>query len=146
VAHGPPITGFSHVDLSVRDREASARWYVEVLGFEIRGEGRNETFGLRSTVLVHPNAPLSIALVEHEANTGEPFDERRCGLDHLSFELPAGFDVERWARDLAERGHDVPPLGDDDGIPLVVLRDPDNIQIELYAGPLSELGGSPGTT
>jgi catechol 2,3-dioxygenase-like lactoylglutathione lyase family enzyme len=142
VAHGPPITGFSHVDLSVRDREASARWYVDVLGFEVSGEGRNETFGFRSTVLVHPSAPLSIALVEHRGNPGEPFDERRCGLDHLSFELPAGFDLEGWARDLAERGYEAPDVGDDDGIALVVLRDPDNIQIELYAGRLTELDAS----
>jgi hypothetical protein len=29
-------------------------------------------------------------------------------------------------------------IGDDHGVPLVVLRDPDNIQIELYAGPLAD--------
>jgi glyoxylase I family protein len=142
MAHGPPITGFSHVDLSVRDREASARWYVEVLGFEVRGEGVNERRGFSSTVLVHPNGAVSIALVEHRSNAGEPFDECRCGLDHLSFELPAGFDLEGWSRVLADRGHDVPPLRDDHGVPLVVLRDPDNIQIELYAGPLVELDAS----
>ena len=140
MAPGPPITGYSHVDLSVRDRDTSARWYVEVLGFEVKGRGANDEHGITSTVLVHPNAPVSIALVEHRGNPGEPFDERRCGLDHLSFELPAGFDLGRWSRALAERGHDAPSIGDDDGIPLVVLRDPDNIQIELYAGPLTELG------
>ena len=143
MAPATPITGISHVDLSVRDREASARWYVEVLGFEIRGEGVNERHGFSSTVLVHPNGPVSLALVEHDGNPGTPFDERRCGLDHLSFELPAGFDVEQWARGLAERGYDAPDVGDDDGVPLAVLRDPDKIQIEIYAGPLAELGPSP---
>jgi glyoxylase I family protein len=142
MAHGTPITGYSHVDLSVRDREASARWYVEVLGFEVRGGGANDEHGITSTVLVHPNAPMSIALVEHRGNPGEPFDERRCGLDHLSFELPAGFDLEGWARVVADRGYDAPSIGDDQGVPLVVLRDPDNIQIELYAGRLTELDAS----
>ena len=140
MAYGTPITGYSHVDLSVRDRETSARWYVEVLGFEVKGRSANDEHGITSTVLVHTNAPVSIALVEHQGNPGEPFDERRCGLDHLSFELPAGFDLEGWSRALVERGHDAPRIGDDDGIPLVVLRDPDNIQIELYAGRLTELG------
>lgn len=135
-----PVTGISHVDLSVRDRQLSARWYVDVLGFEIRSEGVNDEFGFRFTVLVHPSAPVSIALAEHPANPGEPFDERRCGLDHLSFELPTGFDLHAWTRALAGRGYDPPPVGDDHGVPLVVLRDPDNIQIELYAGPLAELG------
>ncbi|HEX6312477.1 MAG TPA: VOC family protein [Acidimicrobiia bacterium] len=135
-----PITGISHVDLSVRDRATSARWYVDVLGFAVGGEGRNDRFGFPFTVLVHPHAHVSIALVEHGGNPGEPFDERRCGLDHLSFELPAGFDLATWTAALAERGHDVPAIGDDHGVPLVALRDPDNIQIELYAGPLPELG------
>ena len=134
-----PIIGISHVDLSVRDRVVSAQWYVDVLGFDISREGANATFGITSTVLVHPNTPLSIALVEHEGNPGEPFDERRCGLDHLSFELPDGTELEEWCRDLSARGYDVPPIGEDNGVPLVVLRDPDNIQIELYAGKLEEL-------
>jgi catechol-2,3-dioxygenase len=138
---GAPIIAISHVDLSVRDRARSARWYGDVLGFDISGEGANTRFGITSTVLVHPNTPLSIALIEHRENPGERFDERRCGLDHLSFQLPTGFDLETWARSLAERGYEVPPIGDDDGVPLVVLRDPDNIQIELYAGPLEELAG-----
>jgi catechol-2,3-dioxygenase len=136
---GVPIIGISHVDLSVRNRVASAQWYCDVLGFDISGEGASAKFGITSTVLVHPNTPLSIALIEHRENPGERFDERRCGLDHLSFELPADFDLETWARSLAEKGYEVPPIGDDDGVPLVVLRDPDNIQIELYAGPLAEL-------
>jgi glyoxylase I family protein len=134
-----PITGISHVDLSVRDRAASARWYTEVLGFEVKSEGRNERYGFAFTVLVHPYARLSIALAEHPENPGAPFDERLCGLDHLSFEVPLGFDVDEWARTLAERGFDPPSVGSDHGVPLAVLRDPDNIQIELYAGPLAEL-------
>lgn len=140
MALGAPVTGISHVDLSVHDREVSARWYVDVLGFEVKGEGRNERFGFEFTVLVHPNAPVSIALAEHSENPGEPFDEHRSGLDHLSFGLPTGFDLDAWTRALADRGYDPPPVGDDHGVPLVVLRDPDNIQIELYAGPLAELG------
>ncbi|MGH8982494.1 MAG: VOC family protein [Acidimicrobiia bacterium] len=142
MAPGAPITGISHIDLSVRDRDASARWYVDVLGFEIHSEGHNRRFGFPFTVLLHPHARVSIALAEHPANPGEPFDELRCGLDHLSFELPAGFDLDAWSRGLADRGYDVPPLGDDNGVPLVVLRDPDNIQIELYAGSLPEVGSA----
>jgi glyoxylase I family protein len=133
-----PITGISHVDLSVRDRDASAQWYVDVLGFEVRKEGRNERYGFPFTVIGHPGGNVSLALCEHPQNPGDPFGEFRCGLDHLSFELPVGTDLEAWSRDLAARGYDVGPIGDDHGVPLVVLRDPDNIQIELYAGPLAD--------
>jgi glyoxylase I family protein len=134
-----PIKGISHIDLSVRNRGVSARWYVEVLGFEIREEGRNERYGFPFTVVVHPGAGVSMALVEHPQNPGESFSELRCGLDHLSFELPEGTDLAGWARELGSRGYDEPPIGDDHGVPLVVLRDPDNIQIELYAGSLPEV-------
>lgn len=133
-----PIIGISHVDLSVRDRAVSARWYVDVLGFEMRKEGRNERFDFPFTVIVHPVGNVSLALCEHPQNPGDPFEEFRSGLDHLSFELPVDTDLEAWARDLTARGYDVGPIGDDDGVPLVVLRDPDNIQIELYAGPLAD--------
>lgn len=37
-----PLTGLSHLDLSVSDRHASAQWYSDVLGFEIRGDRLNE--------------------------------------------------------------------------------------------------------
>lgn len=133
-----PIIGISHIDLSVRDRAASARWYVDVLGFEIRKEGRNERHDFPFTVIVHPASGVSIALCEHHQNPGDLFSELRCGLDHLSFELPVGTDLEAWSRDLATRGYAAGPVVDDHGVPLVVLRDPDNIQVELYAGPLAD--------
>jgi catechol 2,3-dioxygenase-like lactoylglutathione lyase family enzyme len=133
-----PITGISHIDLSVRDREASSRWYVEVLGFEIHKEARNKRFGFPFTIIVHPRARLSMALVEHPQNDGGAFSEFRSGLDHLSFELPAGTDLEAWSRDLAARGYHPPAIDHDGDVPLVVLRDPDNIQVELYAGPLND--------
>ncbi len=33
-ATAPPLTGFDHIHLYVRNREAAARWYADVLGFE----------------------------------------------------------------------------------------------------------------
>jgi catechol 2,3-dioxygenase-like lactoylglutathione lyase family enzyme len=81
---GTPLIGLSHLDLSVSDRHASAEWYASVLGFEIRGDRWNEVARLRWTHLVHP-CGLSVGLVEHPDNPGDPFDERRAGLDHVSF-------------------------------------------------------------
>jgi catechol-2,3-dioxygenase len=42
VTSGSPLSGISHLDLSVLNRHASAEWYAEVLGFEIRGDRFNE--------------------------------------------------------------------------------------------------------
>jgi glyoxylase I family protein len=128
----PDIAGVSHIDLSVSDRERSARWYQSVLGFEVRGHHLNQTTGLPWTHLTH-RAGLNLALVEHPDNTGEPFDERRCGLDHLSFELASRADLEAFRRRTIEAGIPVPPVVDTETVSVIVLRDPDNIQIELCA-------------
>jgi catechol-2,3-dioxygenase len=48
------ITGISHIDLSVSDRERSARWYQSVLGFELQGHHVNEDTGLPWSRLFHP--------------------------------------------------------------------------------------------
>jgi catechol 2,3-dioxygenase-like lactoylglutathione lyase family enzyme len=128
----PDITGVSHIDLSVADRERSARWYCSVLGFDLRERRFNEDAGLPWILLVHP-AGASLALVQHPDNCGESFDERRCGLDHLSFTVATRADLEAFRHRLAQAGVVAPPIVDTDTASVIVLRDPDNIQIELCA-------------
>jgi len=48
------LTGLSHLDLSVSDRHASARWYANLLGFEIRGGRLNEEAHLRWSMSYTP--------------------------------------------------------------------------------------------
>ena len=126
-----PLTGVSHIDLSVSDRMTSARWYELVLGFEMRGERFNEAAGLPWVHLIHPISGVSLGLVEHSDNPGGRFDERRCGLDHLSFAIASRADLEAFIRRQAELGVQAPPIIDTDVASVIVLRDPDNIQIEL---------------
>lgn len=90
------ITGVSHIDLSVSNRERSADWYRSVLGFEIRGERLNERAGVPWVHLIHPGG-VNLALVQHPDNDGAPFDERRSGLDHLSFAVATGRTSKRSA-------------------------------------------------
>jgi catechol 2,3-dioxygenase-like lactoylglutathione lyase family enzyme len=110
----------------------SARWYESVLGFEIRGERFNEAAGLPWVHLIHPSSRVSVGLVEHPDNSGERFDERRSGLDHLSFAVARREDLEAFARRLSELGFQARIL-DTEVASVIVLRDPDNIQIELCA-------------
>jgi glyoxylase I family protein len=125
-----PLRGLSHLDLSVSDRHASARWYADVLGFEIRGDRFNASAGLQWIHVVHP-CGLRMGLVEHPDNPGEPFDERRTGLDHVSFAVASRHDVDDLAHRSAVRGYTEGSVQDTDNAALLVLRDPDNIQIEL---------------
>ena len=131
---GSPVTGISHVDLSVRDCEVSARWYAETLGFEIRSRKVNQRFGFPWIHLALSEAGISIAVLEHPQNPGELFSEFRCGLDHLSFAVRDREALEALARRLRARGHPDAAIVDSDDVAVLVLRDPDNIQIELCSG------------
>jgi len=124
------LTGLSHLDLSVSDRHLSARWYADVLGFEIRGDRFNEPARLAWVHLVHP-CGLSIGLVEHPDNAGVPFDERRAGLDHVGFAVATRRDVDGVARRVGELGYGDTAVIDTARAALLVLRDPDNIQVEV---------------
>jgi len=124
------LVGLSHLDLSVSDRHVSAHWYADVLGFEIRGDRFNEAAQLSWVHLVHP-CGLSIGLVEHPDNPGDPFDERRSGLDHVSFAVATREDVVELARRVAAHGRGDAAVNDTPEAALLVLRDPDRIQIEV---------------
>jgi catechol 2,3-dioxygenase-like lactoylglutathione lyase family enzyme len=125
-----PLARLPHLDLSVSNRHASAQWYADVLGFEIRGDRFNEAAQLPWVHLVHP-CGLSIGLVEHPDNPGDLFDERRSGLDHLSFAVATREDVVELARRVTEAGRGAAAVSDTPQVAIVVLRDPDHIQIEV---------------
>ncbi|MFP5371991.1 MAG: VOC family protein, partial [Actinomycetes bacterium] len=68
-----------------------------------------------------------------EAGSGDRFDERRTGLDHVAFQLggPAAVDaLVRRFRDLVVEHSEQDPGA---GGPRVFFRDPDNIQLEAFA-------------
>ena len=64
-------------------------------------------------------------------------DEQRPGLDHLGFAVETPEDVDVWAAHLDELGVARSEVKDGSipGSRLVVFRDPDNIQMEIYTSP-----------
>ena len=126
---GASLRRLSHIDLSVSDRHASASWYVTTLGFENHGDRSNDVTGLRWVHLVHP-CGLHIGLVEHPDNPGDPFDERRTGLDHVSFGVASRDDIDELARQVAAAGCEA-DVNETSRAVVLVLRDPDRIQVEV---------------
>ncbi|MDH3755011.1 MAG: VOC family protein [Acidimicrobiia bacterium] len=129
---GPSITGISHVDLSVTDLEASDAWYRELLGAIPLFGGRSDDHDLDVRYILEPSSGVVIGLEQHDANPGTPFDERRVGLDHLAFNVASRAELDRWVARLDER--DIPHSGitEQDPWDVLVFRDPDNIQLELF--------------
>jgi len=132
----PSITGFSHVDLSVTDLDASDAWYRDLLRMSPLFGGRNDERGYGVRYLIEPTSGVVIGLEQHDANPGTPFDERRVGLDHVSFAVADRPTLDGWLARLNEL--EVPHSGitEEEFWDVLVLRDPDNIQLEfIYVKP-----------
>lgn len=128
----PTFTGISHLDLSVVDVDASAQWYVDVLG--LRQLARQELDGRIMVILAHPETRLIIGLNQHAARTAERFDEANPGLDHVGFAVAERDDLIALEAHLEELGVEHSPVTDaPSGVgTALVFRDPDNIQLEFW--------------
>ena len=135
----PRIAGIHHFSITVTDLEASLAWYQRLLGadrvpmkfphYEREDTGYGE-------LLIEPRSGVIIGLHTNTANDGQPFDEARTGLDHVALNVPTREDLPAWTAWLDELGimHSGIREGDEPfAFATVVFRDPDNIQLELFA-------------
>lgn len=137
--NAPAITGVHHFSVTVRDIEASLDWYQRVFRADRvpmkfpHYECEETGYGV---LLIDPRSGLAIGLHTNTGNDGRRFDEACTGLDHVGFNVATLEDLEAWARWLDELGieHSGIRKGDEPfGYATLVFRDPDNIQLELFA-------------
>jgi catechol 2,3-dioxygenase-like lactoylglutathione lyase family enzyme len=126
----PRLTAIDHVELTVADPDRSADWWERVLKFRRITGFRQDTFG--GWAMVHPSG-VTVNVLSHDRTDSDVFDERRVGLDHLSFAVESRDELEAWidhldACDVGHSGIIEAHFG-----PTIVFRDPDNIQLELFA-------------
>jgi glyoxylase I family protein len=136
----PAITGVNHFSPTVSDVEASAAWYERVFGMSrvpVPFPHHEDEDGGYAVLLIEPRTGFAIGLHHHEANPGDGFDERRTGLDHISFGVAERADLDAWTAWLDELGVAHTGVRDiEQPVPFstLVFRDPDNIQLEfMYA-------------
>ena len=132
-----------HVALTVTDLDASVRWYEQVFGVTAQMDAPHQ--GGVGKILADQSWQLVIALHRHDTADGALFRETRTGLDHVGFLVPSRTDLEAWQQHLQEHGvtkapeADRPltqsPIADEPYGSVLVFRDPDNIQLELFALP-----------
>lgn len=132
----PAITGLSHVSLSVRDRDASVRWYCDVLGFTPFHQEDGDAWV--ETICLHPASLTVLGVQQHRDAAGEGFDHRRTGLDHLAFAVADRAELDAWAKRFAELGIAHSPVAETAFGPVLCFRDPDGVQLELFATVLPE--------
>jgi glyoxylase I family protein len=135
-----------HIALTVTDVDASVRWYERVFGIAFQMEAPHP--GGTGKVLADEERQLAIVLHRHDANEGEGFAETRTGLDHVGLMVAKRKELEAWQVHLEKHGvkrstgADRPltqsPIADEPYGSVLVFRDPDNIQLELFAPPSEE--------
>lgn len=128
----PEFSGIHHINLSVTDLDRSAIWYTEVLGLEKAWEMEDIEGRGRKAILWLPGRSGRLVLSLHRANAGQPFSEFATGLDHLAFTVTDRAELEAWQRRFEELGVEHSPITEGATGWLVVFRDPDNIQFEMY--------------
>jgi glyoxylase I family protein len=132
VAKPTTMPAITHVAVTVTDLDASAEWYNRVLGVkpvldEDTGPFRHVVYELNGTLFGLHGFPA--------LTSEEPFDERRPGLDHVSFGCANRDELVAWAARLDELGvtrGEIVDAGYGSGLS---FRDPDNIALELFAPP-----------
>ena len=132
-----------HIALTVSDLEASRSWYEQVFGLKYQMDAPHE--GGFAQLLASETWDLVIVLHQHDAHDGKQFLESRTGLDHVGLGVPSRDDLVAWQAHLEDNGvvraaaADRPltqsAIADEPYGAVLVFRDPDNIQLELFAPP-----------
>ena len=129
MADFPAIT---HVALTVTDLNRSVPWYQALFGSkpvldEDTGPFHHVVWLIGGTLVgIHQFPDLT---------SGEPFDERRVGLDHLAFTCRDREELVGWERRLGELGIPNGGIVDAPYGSGLSFRDPDNIALEFFAPP-----------
>lgn len=128
----PSLSGQHIPVLRVSDVQRSATWYVRVFGLQEDSRFMAPDGVLRQVVLVDPASELSLCLAG--PGDGSRFNELAAGLDHLELVVPCRPERDRWVEELDRLK--VPHSGikqpNYSQAAMVTLRDPDNIQLELF--------------
>ncbi len=132
-----------HIALTVTDVDASVRWYEAVFDLKLVMDVPHR--GGVGKLLADESWELAIVLHRHDTNDGAVFSETVTGLDHVGLLVPTRGDLEAWQAHLQAHGvapsdvADSPltqsPIADEAYGSVLVFRDPDNIQLEMFAPP-----------
>lgn len=135
----PAIAGIHHVSITVTDLAASLAWYERVLGAE-RVPLKFPHYGCEDTghgeLVIEPRSGVAIGLHTNVGNDGARFDEARTGLDHVGFDVGTRAELHAWTVWLDELGiqhSGIQVVDEPMPFATVVFRDPDNVQLELFA-------------
>ena len=130
MADFPALT---HVALTVSDLGRSREWYRSLIGADPVLDEPADAF--YHVVWLLGNGTL-LGIHEHpKLSSTDPFDERRPGLDHVSFGCANRAELEKWESKLDELGIKHGGIKDATYGSGLSFRDPDNNALEFFCPP-----------
>ena len=128
----PEILGAGHIALTVRDMDASTAWYERLLGWPVIRRSEAGEAGMPLRTLHDPRSSLAISFCQPSDRSGDTFDSRRTGLDHLAFRVDDEVELDRWVERLDALLIDRSPVRDAGRVRFVLFADPDGIRLEFF--------------
>ena len=130
----PDFPPLAHVAVTVTDLERSTRWYTALFDSEPVLDEDEQGGAFHHTVYALSGGQL-FGLHTHVEPTAGSFDERRTGLDHVSFACSGRGELQQWADRLDALGVSHGGIKDASYGSGVSFRDPDGIALEFFAPP-----------
>ena len=129
------LASVHHLAITVTDVDRSVPWYGRVLGLE-EFTRREEPDTNVYKVFLRSGESLVVMLVQYPDTELRGLSERRIGLDHVAFKVSDRAALSEWETKLTEYGVPFTPTRPSltlVGSSVLVLHDPDGIQIEIWA-------------
>ncbi|HUQ40720.1 MAG TPA: VOC family protein [Acidimicrobiales bacterium] len=127
----PAFPSITHVALTVSDLSKSRPWYQSLFGTD---PVIDEDTGPFHHVVWFTGSTL-VGIHQFPDRADGAFDERRLGLDHLSFGCANRAELDEWGKRLDELGISHGGIVDAPYGSGISFRDPDNIALEFFAPP-----------
>jgi len=130
----PAFPSIAHVAITVTDLERSTRWYAALFAADPVLDEDEEIGGFHHTVFALDGGQL-FGLHTHPSPVDGDFDERRPGLDHVSFGCQDRAELAAWQARLEGLGLAHGGIVDAHYGSGLSFRDPDGIALEFFAPP-----------
>jgi catechol-2,3-dioxygenase len=129
----PEYPTIAHVTLTVSDLDRTVPWYERLFDAAMLRDDSPGPFQ-RAVLIIGGGSVIGFTQFPDPADS-LPFNERRVGLDHLSFACDSRSELETWQARLDELGIANHGVVDASYGSALSFRDPDNIALEFFAPP-----------
>lgn len=129
----PEYPTIAHVTLTVSDLDRTVPWYEQLFDSTMLRDDSPGPYR-RAILIIGGGSVIGFNQFPDPADS-LPFNERRVGLDHLSFACDSRGELETWQARLDELGIFNRGVVDASYGSALSFRDPDNIALEFFAPP-----------